>query len=124
MRNGWFHTGDAFRRDESGRYFFVDRIKDVIRRRGENISSFELEAEITAHPAVREAVAVAVPSAESEDEVLAVVTAVEGESIDPAELISYLAERVPHYMVPRYIPHRLRPAQDRQRQAAETQPAW
>ena len=50
MRNGWFHTGDAFRRDESGRYFFVDRIKDVIRRRGENISSFELEAEITGAP--------------------------------------------------------------------------
>lgn len=103
MRNGWFHTGDAFRQDETGRYFFVDRIKDVIRRRGENISSFELEAEITAHPAVREAVAVAVPSAESEDEVLAVVTAVEGQKIDPAELVAYLAERVPHYMVPRYI---------------------
>ncbi|MCC5979067.1 MAG: AMP-binding protein [Salinarimonas sp.] len=103
MRNGWFHTGDAFRQDERGRYFFVDRIKDVIRRRGENISSFALEAEITAHPAVREAVAVAVPSAETEDEVLAVVTPVAGETIDPAELVGFLADRVPHFMVPRYI---------------------
>jgi carnitine-CoA ligase len=103
MRNGWFHTGDAFRIDEEGRFFFVDRIKDVIRRRGENISSFELEAEILAHSAVREAVAVAVPSDVSEDEVLAVVTPVEGARIDPAELIAFLAERVPHYMVPRYV---------------------
>ena len=52
-RNGWFHTGDAFRRDEAGNFYFVDRIKDAIRRRGENISSFEVEAEICAHPSVR-----------------------------------------------------------------------
>lgn len=102
-RNGWFHTGDAFRIDARGRFFFVDRLKDVIRRRGENISSFELEAEITAHPKVREAVAVAVPSDISEDEVLAVVTPVEGESVGPAELIEFLAGRVAHYMVPRYV---------------------
>jgi len=103
LRNGWFHTGDAFRVDNHGRFFFVDRLKDVIRRRGENISSFELEAEITAHPKVKEAVAVAVPSEVSEDEVLAVVTAIEGETVDPAELIGFLADRVAHYMVPRYV---------------------
>ena len=103
LRNGWFHTGDAFRVDADGRFFFVDRLKDVIRRRGENISSFELEAEITAHPAVKEAVAVAVPSADSEDEVLAVVTPVGGATVDPAELTGFLAERVAHYMVPRYV---------------------
>lgn len=102
-RNGWFHTGDAFRIDEAGRFFFVDRLKDVIRRRGENISSFELEAEITAHPKIKEAVAVAVPSAVSEDEVLAVVTPLDGHTVDPAELTEFLAERVAHYMVPRYI---------------------
>ncbi|EDP61386.1 probable CoA ligase [alpha proteobacterium BAL199] len=102
-RNGWFHTGDAFRIDESGRFFFVDRLKDVIRRRGENISSFELEAEITAHPKIKEAVAVAVPSAVSEDEVLAVVTPLDGQTLDPAELIEFLAGRIAHYMVPRYI---------------------
>lgn len=102
-RNGWFHTGDAFRVDDASRFFFVDRLKDVIRRRGENISSFELEAEITAHPKVREAVAVAVPSAVSEDEVLAVVTPLDGQALDPTELIGFLAERIAHYMVPRYI---------------------
>jgi crotonobetaine/carnitine-CoA ligase len=103
MRNGWFHTGDAFRRDEDGNFYFVDRLKDVIRRRGENISSFELEGEICGHPDVREAVVVAVPSEHSEDEVLAVLTPTEGATIDPALLVAYLAARVPHYMVPRYI---------------------
>ena len=57
-RNGWFHTGDAFRLDADGNFFFVDRMKDAIRRRGENISSFEVEAEVCAHPAVQEAAAV------------------------------------------------------------------
>lgn len=103
MRNGWFHTGDAFRREADGCFYFVDRIKDVIRRRGENISSFELEGEICAHPAVREAVAVAVPSEHGEDEVLAVVTPVEGRELEPATLVQWLAERLPHYMVPRYL---------------------
>lgn len=103
MRNGWFHTGDAFRKDDQGRFFFVDRMKDVIRRRGENISSFELETEICAYPKVREAMALAVPSAVTEDEVLAVVTPVEGETLDPADLIAFLAPRLPHFMVPRYV---------------------
>jgi crotonobetaine/carnitine-CoA ligase len=103
MRNGWFHTGDAFRKDEQGRFFFVDRMKDVIRRRGENISSFELEAEICSHPKVREAMALAVPSDVSEDDVLAVVTPVSGETVDPEDLIHFLAPRLPHFMVPRYI---------------------
>lgn len=103
LRNGWFHTGDAFRRDAEGRFYFVDRLKDVIRRRGENISSFELESEITTHPAVQEAVAVAVPSETSEDEVLAIVVARPGAELDPAELIHHLAERLPHHMVPRYV---------------------
>ncbi|QCG92890.1 ATP-dependent acyl-CoA ligase (plasmid) [Azospirillum sp. TSA2s] len=103
MRNGWFHTGDAFRMEADGRFFFVDRLKDVIRRRGENISSFELEAEICAHPAVREAVTVAVPSDVGEDEVLAVVAPIPGAAIDPAELVGFLAARVAHYMVPRYV---------------------
>ncbi|KFC75152.1 putative crotonobetaine/carnitine-CoA ligase [Bosea sp. LC85] len=103
MRNGWFHTGDAFRQMPDGRFFFVDRLKDVIRRRGENISSFELESEILAHPGVREAVAVAVPSEHGEDEVLAVVTPVAGGALDQTELVSFLAERIAHYMVPRFI---------------------
>jgi crotonobetaine/carnitine-CoA ligase len=102
-RNGWFHTGDAFRRDGNGEFFFVDRMKDAIRRRGENISSFEVETEVLAHPAVRECAAVAVSSEDGEDEVLAVVAPAEGASIEPAELIEFLRDRLAHFMVPRYI---------------------
>ncbi|WP_218951932.1 AMP-binding protein [Amycolatopsis anabasis] len=102
-RNGWFHTGDAFRIGETGDYFFVDRMKDAIRRRGENISSFEVEAEILAHPAVREAAVVGVPSDHGEEDVLAVVAPVEDADFDPAELITFLRDRLAHFMVPRYV---------------------
>src|SRR5699024_9996597 len=67
------------------------------------ISSFELEAEVSAHPSVREAVAVAVPSEHSEDEVLVVVTLVTGVKLEPCELVLFLAERLPRYMVPRSV---------------------
>jgi crotonobetaine/carnitine-CoA ligase len=102
-RNGWFHTGDAFRRDADGNFFFVDRMKDAIRRRGENISSFEVEMEIGAHPKVRESAVVGVPSEFGEDEVMAVVSPVPGANIDPVDIISFLTPRLPHFMVPRYI---------------------
>ena len=102
-RNGWFHTGDAFRRDEDGNFYFVDRLKDTIRRRGENISSFEVEAEVLAHPAVREAAAVAVPSALSESEVLVVLSLQPGAALDPAELIAFLRPRLPYFMIPRFL---------------------
>ena len=102
-RNGWFHTGDAFRYDEAGNFFFVDRLKDAIRRRGENISSFEVEAEICAHPDIREAAVVAVASDVSEDDVLAVVAPVPGATVDPVALIEFLRPRMAHFMIPRYI---------------------
>jgi crotonobetaine/carnitine-CoA ligase len=102
-RNGWFHTGDAFRKDADGNYFFVDRVKDSIRRRGENISSFEVEAELCAHPAVREAAAVAVPSELGEDEVLAVIALKPDETLDPLDLIRFLLPRMANFMVPRYV---------------------
>ncbi len=102
-RNGWFHTGDAARRDAEGNFFFVDRLKDALRRRGENISSMEVEAEIAAHPDVREVAVVGVPSDLAEDEVLAVIAPVRGREIDPAELIEFLRARLAYYMVPRYI---------------------
>jgi crotonobetaine/carnitine-CoA ligase len=102
-RNGWFHTGDAFKVDADGNYFFVDRFKDSIRRRGENVSSFEVEVEVCAHPAVREAAAVAVPSEFSEDEILVAVSPSEGQTIDPSELLAFLKPRMAHFMVPRYI---------------------
>ena len=102
-RNGWFHTGDAFRMDPDGNFFFVDRMKDAIRRRGENISSFEVEAEVTSFPYVQEAAAVAVPSALGEDEVLVAVVPQPGAPLDPKALVDYLIPRMPHFMVPRYI---------------------
>ena len=102
-RNGWFHTGDCFRRDEEGYYYFVDRMKDAIRRRGENISSFEVEAEVVAYPDVREAAAYAVPSEYGEDEVMIAVAPVAEKVIDPSELIMFLGERMAHFMVPRYV---------------------
>jgi crotonobetaine/carnitine-CoA ligase len=102
-RNGWFHTGDAFRIDEAGDYRFVDRMKDSIRRRGENISSFEVEAEVCAHPSVLEAAAVAVPSPLGEDEVLVVVVPRPGALLDPRALVEDLVPRMPHFMVPRYV---------------------
>ena len=102
-RNGWFHTGDAFRQSEDGQYFFVDRMKDAIRRRGENISSFEVEAEIIAHPDVRECAVVAVPNEEAEDDVLAIVAPAPGTSIDPVQLLEFLKPRLAHFMLPRYI---------------------
>lgn len=102
-RNGWFHTGDAFRRDADDNYFFVDRMKDAIRRRGENISSFEVEVEILAHPSVRECAVVAVPNEMSEDDVLAIVATAPGATIDPVALLDFLQPRLAHFMLPRYI---------------------
>jgi crotonobetaine/carnitine-CoA ligase len=102
-RNGWFHTGDAFKYDEDGNYYFVDRIKDAIRRRGENISSFEVEAYVSKHPAVAECAAVAVPSEHSEDEVKVVIVPAPDASFDPGELIEFLVPTMPRFMIPRYV---------------------
>lgn len=102
-RGGWFHTGDAFSRDAAGDFYFADRMKDAIRRRGENISSIELEADVLAHDAVLECAAVAVPSVWGEDEVKLVVVFKPGREIAAAELIDFLAPRVADFMLPRYI---------------------
>ena len=102
-RNGWFHTGDAFFRDADGDYHFVDRLKDAIRRRGENISSFEIEVELLSHPSVREAAAIPVPSEHSEDEVMVVLAPAAGSTIEPEEIIHHLRPRVAHHMIPRYV---------------------
>ena len=102
-RNGWFHTGDAFRCGEDGSYYFVDRIKDAIRRRGENISSFEVEKVVLQHPAVIDAAAVPVPSVLGEDEVLVALQLRPGNGLDPSDLIAFLVERMAHFMVPRYV---------------------
>lgn len=102
-RNLWLHTGDSLMRDAAGNYHFVDRLKDAIRRKGENISSMEVELEILQHPAVLEAAVFPVPAEGGEDEVMAVVVAKPGERLEPEALIRFLAPRLPHFMVPRYL---------------------
>lgn len=103
MRGGWFHTGDAFRADADENYYFVDRIKDAIRRRGENISSFEVESFVQQFPGVSECAAVAVPSETGEDEIKVSYTIVEGESVDVEALASFCREKMPGFMTPRYF---------------------
>ncbi|WP_134322206.1 AMP-binding protein [Cumulibacter soli] len=101
--DGWVHTGDAFKVDADGHYFFIDRMKDALRRRGENISSFEVEKAINEHPDVYESAVVAVPSELSEDDIKAVIIPREGTQIDFLELTEFLAVRMPYFMVPRYF---------------------
>jgi crotonobetaine/carnitine-CoA ligase len=102
-RNQWLHTGDAFRCDASGRWTFIDRLKDAVRRRGENVSSFEVESEINAHPAVLESAVIAVPSEHSEDEIMACVVLRPGQALSAAALLDFLDPRMPYFMVPRYL---------------------
>jgi len=102
-RNGWFHTGDALMCDEDGDFYFMDRIKDALRRRGENISSMEVEREILTHPEVMEAAVLGVPSDLKEDEVLALVVKKEGSSLEYRDLLDHLIPRLPYFMVPRYL---------------------
>jgi len=102
-RDGWFHTGDLFTRDENDNYYFVDRAKDAIRRRGENISSFEVEEELLSYSDIAEAAVVAVPGDGGEDEVLAVLVARKEHSVDIKKLVDFLSKRLAHFMVPRYF---------------------
>lgn len=101
--DGWFHTGDLFKRDSEGNFYFVDRSKDSLRRRGENISSYELEAEIVAHPLVREAAAVGVAAAEGDQDVMVFVVLREGAELTAEQLVEFLIPRLPHFMVPRFV---------------------
>jgi len=102
-RNGWFHTGDVFTYDIDGNYYFVDRLKDTIRRRGENISSFEVEQYVLAYPSVRECAAVGVRSPLGDEEILVVVIPEPGASFDPAGLMDFLAANTAPFMIPRYV---------------------
>jgi crotonobetaine/carnitine-CoA ligase len=105
FRNLKLHTGDLGRMDADGYVYFMDRVKDYIRRRGENVSSMEVEKVVNDHPGVAESAAVGVKAGEgasSEDEIMIVCVA-EGGAPDPAEFTQWLAERMPYFMVPRYI---------------------
>lgn len=102
-RNLWYHTGDALRRDGHGWFYFVDRFKDALRRRGENISSYEIETSILSHPAVVETAVIAVPASTEagEDEVMAYV--ITHSEVTPDELWEHCDGRIPSFAVPRYL---------------------
>ncbi|NLB79678.1 MAG: AMP-binding protein [Clostridiaceae bacterium] len=102
-RNLWFHTGDLAKRDEEGYIYFEDRKKDAIRRRGENISSFEVERAVNSHPNILESAAIAVPSELGEDEVKICVVLKPECTLTAGELIEYLNERMPYFAVPRFV---------------------
>jgi crotonobetaine/carnitine-CoA ligase len=102
-RNLWFHTGDRVVRDADGAFRFVDRIKDAIRRRGENISSFEVEQVLLSHPCVASCAVYPVHSELAEDEVMAALVARPDQRIDPGELTRFCEARLPYFAVPRYI---------------------
>jgi carnitine-CoA ligase len=102
-RNGWFHTGDGFIQDADGWFHFVDRQKDAIRRRGENISSMEVEAHVNTHVAVLESAAIAVASEWGEDEVKIVVVLKPSATVEPTDLHTYLSTIMPKFMLPRFI---------------------
>ncbi|PWU31144.1 ATP-dependent acyl-CoA ligase [Pseudomonas sp. RW407] len=106
MRNMWFHTGDVGKFDDEGFFYFVDRKKDYLRRRGENISSFEMEAAFAVHPALAEVAVHAVPSDKGEDDVKVTAVLHEGACLTPEELFHWAVESVPYYALPRYIEFR------------------
>lgn len=99
----WFRTGDLGRLDADDNLTYVDRIKDSLRRRGENVSSVEVEAVVMRHPAVAEAAAVGVPSELGEDDILLIVTLRPGAALDCAELLDFCAARMPYFCVPRFV---------------------
>lgn len=103
IRNLWFHTGDLARRDRDGYVYFLERAKDSIRCRGENISAFEVEREINAHPSVLECAAYGVPSELGEEELMATVILLPGAALHAPDLAAWCAERLPAFMVPRFL---------------------
>lgn len=102
-RNLWFHTGDRVVREPDGAFRFIDRLKDAIRRRGENISSYEVEQVLQGHPAVATVVVYPVRSELAEDEVMASVILRPDAAITPADLAGYCDGRLPYFAIPRYI---------------------
>jgi crotonobetaine/carnitine-CoA ligase len=104
-RNLWYHTGDLGRRNEEGEYFFFDRKADYIRYKGRSVSSFAVEAAVTAHPAVAECAAYGITSAEleSEAEIKVDVVAKPGACVKPDELARFVNDNAPYFFVPRYI---------------------
>lgn len=103
LRDGWWCTGDLGRQDADGFFYFMGRKKDALRNRGENVSAYEVEGALLTHPGVLHAAVVAVPSALSEDEILAVIVRKDGSPCTEAEIFAHADAGLPHFMVPRYV---------------------
>ena len=102
-RNLWFHTGDRVVCDEQGIYHFLDRIKDAIRRRGENISSWEVEQALLSHPDIKNAAVVGVPTQVGEEDVMAFIVPCDGNLPEPDAVIRFLENRIARFAIPRYL---------------------
>lgn len=102
-RNLWFHTGDRGVLDEDGFLSFLDRVKDTVRRRGENVSTWEVERVVAEHPSVAQAAAYGVSSELSEEEVMVAVVPAPGASVDPVELLVHCAGRLTAFATPRFV---------------------
>ena len=106
IEDGWFHTGDIGYKDSDGYIFFVDRKKNIIRRKGENVSAAEVETAINTHAAVADSAVIAVPSEMGEDEILALIVLAPGERLAPEEAIDWLIPRLARFKLPRFIQFR------------------
>jgi carnitine-CoA ligase len=102
LREGWLYTGDMARRDTDGQYYFVDRKKDIVRRRGENVSSLEVENAINDHPAVLECAVIGVPSELTDEELMVFIVAREKGELDFGDIGDWAADRLARFKVPRF----------------------
>ncbi|MEY2448691.1 MAG: hypothetical protein QOH79_2167 [Acidimicrobiaceae bacterium] len=105
-RDGWFYTGDIGRFDEDGFFYFLDRKKDYLRRRGENISSLEVEATFLKHPLIEDVAVHGLPSDLTEDDLKVTAVVTRGQDLDPAALFEWSVDRLPYFALPRYIEFR------------------
>lgn len=103
IRDGWLYTGDLVRKDEDGFFYFVDRKKDIIRVRGENVASSEVEQILSEHPAVREVAVIGVPSELTDEDIAAFIVPHPGSNLDAEECIAWCRGRVASFKVPRYV---------------------
>jgi crotonobetaine/carnitine-CoA ligase len=106
MRNMWLHSGDVGKFDENGYFYFVDRKKDYLRRRGENISSYEVETGLRAHPDIADVAVHAVFSESGEDDVKATIVLKDGAGVTEEEICLWAIERLPYFTIPRYFEFR------------------
>jgi crotonobetaine/carnitine-CoA ligase len=103
VRNLWFHTGDFGRRDADGHIWFLERGTDSIRRRGENVSAWEVERVLADHPGLLEAAVFGVPAEIGGQEVMVAVVTHPGEEITPEQLLDFCTGKMPHFAIPRYV---------------------